>query len=218
MPRIRSLKPDHKSHRKIGPLTDRQYRLWVGMLTEADDAGRLVADTGQLRLLVFGYHPKVRLEHVEESIQALAAVGLVELYSVEGNRYAAFPSWKDHQVINKPQRSKLPEPLHSQNGNGAFQHHYGSTTEGSEGSGREWKGSEGGEGVGGEPKPEMAVAKGIEPKLAQQQRAHQAIVTHVAKTEPIGNRRDDLTRKLEQDWVRAVRAGTVNPEAAWQAP
>jgi len=116
VPRIRSLKPEHKQHRKIGPLTDRQYRLWVGMLTEADDEGRLVADPAQLRLQVFGYHPRVRIEHVVEALQALDSAHLIELYTVEGIQYAAFPSWRDHQYIQKRQTSKLPPPLPSGSG------------------------------------------------------------------------------------------------------
>lgn len=110
MARIRSLKPEHKQHRKIGPLTDRQYRLWVGMLTEADDYGRLVADANQFRVLAFAYHPRVRLEHVEEVMLALADIGLIELYAVDGIRYAAFLSWADHQKVDHPTPSKFPDP------------------------------------------------------------------------------------------------------------
>jgi len=121
--RIRSLKPEHKRHRKIGPLTDRQYRLWVGMLTEADDEGRLVVDVAQLRLEVFGYHPRVKVEHVGEALRAIVASGLVTMYEVEGTRYAQFPSWKDHQAISHPYTSKLPPPLHSLNGLGELPEH-----------------------------------------------------------------------------------------------
>lgn len=221
MPRIRSLKPDHKSHRKIGPLSDREYRLWVGMLTEADDAGRLVADAGQLRLLVFGYHPRVRASQVEAAIQVLARSGLIALYKADGQRYAAFPSWADHQVINKPQRSKLPDPPHSGNGNGPIPEplpeRLGSVPGGSEGSGREGKGSEG-EGAGGGARPEMAIANGVEPTNDQQDRAHHAIVAHVREREPREGLRDAVARDLEQDWVRDVRAGTVDPEADWTLP
>lgn len=110
MPRIRTLKPEHKQHRKIGPLTDRQYRLWLGMLTEADDYGRLVADAAQLRILIFAYHPKVKIEHVADDLQALAEIGLLELYTVEDTRYAAFLSWRDHQKVDHPTPSRLPEP------------------------------------------------------------------------------------------------------------
>jgi hypothetical protein len=72
VPRIRTLKPEALQHRKVGRLNDRQFRLWVGMLTQADDEGRLVADAEQLRLQVFGYHPRVTARDVDAALDALA--------------------------------------------------------------------------------------------------------------------------------------------------
>ena len=108
MPRIRTLKPDHRQHRKVGPLDHLTYRLWVGMILEADDEGRLVADAEQLRVTIFGYHPKVTTDVTEASIQTLAQRGLIRLYDAGGVRYAVFPSWADHQRIDHPSASKLP--------------------------------------------------------------------------------------------------------------
>ena len=116
MARIRTLKPEHKQHRKIGILSDAEYRLWVGMLTEADDDGRLVADPEQLRALVWGYHPDVRSEHVAAHLCTLAAKGLLILYRGgprhARTQYAAFPSWRDHQKLDRHHYtpSRLPAP------------------------------------------------------------------------------------------------------------
>ena len=108
MPRIRSLKPEHKQHRKIGPLSDRQYRLWVGLITEADDAGRVVADPEQLRTLVFAYHPRVHARDVQTALEQLASTGLIRLYLFRDTQYADLPSWHDHQRISHPSISKYP--------------------------------------------------------------------------------------------------------------
>jgi hypothetical protein len=108
MPRIRTLKPEHRTHRKTGALSDTAYRLWVGMIMEADDDGRLVADAEQLRVLIFGYQPDTRRALVEASLQEIVTAGLVLLYEVEGVRYAWFPSWHDHQKIDRKTPSKLP--------------------------------------------------------------------------------------------------------------
>lgn len=112
MPRIRSLKPEHRQHRKVGKLSDREYRLWVGMICEADDEGRLVADAEQLRALIFGFQADVTATDVEATLTALARSPrrLVFLYAAGGVRYASFPSWKDHQRIARPAPSKLPPP------------------------------------------------------------------------------------------------------------
>jgi hypothetical protein len=109
MPRIRTLKPEHKSHRKVGRLEDGPYRLWVGMLTETDDEGRLVAEAGQLRALVWPYHD-ISLEEVEKRILELDKLRLIRLYTVKATRYAVFPSFADHQRLDRPSPSKLPQP------------------------------------------------------------------------------------------------------------
>ena len=110
MPRIRTLKPDAMQHRKVGKLSDRAFRLWIGMITQADDDGRLVADVDQLRLLCYGYHPRVTSVQVEEAMHEIARTQLIRLYLVAGTRYAEFPSWRDHQKIHRDHYtpSKLP--------------------------------------------------------------------------------------------------------------
>src|SRR5262249_36703583 len=46
--------------------------------------------------------------HIETALAELDRVGLIRLYSVSDVRYAWFPSWHDHQVINRPTPSRLP--------------------------------------------------------------------------------------------------------------
>lgn len=110
MARIRTLKPECLQHRKVGRLSDRAFRLWVGLILQADDHGRLVADTEQLRLLIFGFHPEVTAGALEEALRELTRVGLVTTYRDRGVRYAAFPSWTHHQKVDHPTDSRLPAP------------------------------------------------------------------------------------------------------------
>jgi len=162
MPRIRTLKPDHRLHRKVGSLDDTSYRLWVGMVLEADDEGRLVAEAHQLKALIFGLRPQTRPSVVDRALSALHSSGLIRLYTVNGTQYAWFPSWKDHQRISHPSPSGLPAcpdelermvkvlqkvPEDSR----AF-------TEDSTGKGKEGKGKEGRERKGTEPPPDEFLA------------------------------------------------------------
>ena len=110
MPRIRSIKPEHKSHRKVGRLSDRSYRLWIGLITEADDAGRLIEDLPQLRALVFGFQDRLTVAKVRTSLEEIEKAGLICRYSVNGIHYIALPSWLDHQRINRPTPSRIPAP------------------------------------------------------------------------------------------------------------
>ena len=110
MARIRTLKPEAPQHRKIGRLSIHARWLWVVMITQADDQGRLVADAEQLRLWAFGYDFDVSNELVDGWLQEIARTGLVRLYTVRAVRYCVFDSWRDHQKIDRPTPSKLPDP------------------------------------------------------------------------------------------------------------
>jgi len=108
MPRIRTLKPECLHHRKVGKLHDRAFRLWVAMILQADDEGRLVADLEQLRAVVFAYHARVKITDIDAALGELTRVGLVRRYTIGGVAYADFPSWHDHQRIDRPRPSMLP--------------------------------------------------------------------------------------------------------------
>jgi hypothetical protein len=124
VPRIRTLKPEHKLHRKVGLLSDRAYRLWIGLITEADDDGRLVCEPGQLRAIVFGMQPRTLTRHVALALDEILRTGLAVRYRVNGTSYAVLPSYRDHQKINRPSPSKLPPPpKHSRSTHGALTEH-----------------------------------------------------------------------------------------------
>jgi hypothetical protein len=109
-PRIRSIKPEAPQHRKVGRLSIQARWLWLTMITQADDDGRLVADCGQLRSWAFAYDLDVTDAKVAELVAEIAATGLIRCYSVRNVPYAWFPSWLDHQRIDRPTQSKLPPP------------------------------------------------------------------------------------------------------------
>lgn len=155
MARIRTLKPEAPQHRKVGRLSIHARWLWATMITQADDEGRLVADTGQLRAWAFAYDVEITLEQVDLWLHEIAQTHLVRLYCVRAVRYAYFPSWKDHQKIDRPTLSKLPippqlrstrsrrgksepssSPRHGSEGIGSE----GIKDQGSEGKGEEWRG------------------------------------------------------------------------------
>jgi hypothetical protein len=142
MPRIRSLKPEALTHRKVGTLSNGAFRLWIGLITLSDDDGRCVADTEQLRLAVFGYRPEVTAEGVEQALHEIAQKRLIILYRRGHTRYACFPSWHDHQRIHK--HHYTPSKLPPYNGRRTVQVPYqdGTATVGSERIGKERKGTD----------------------------------------------------------------------------
>jgi hypothetical protein len=107
-PRIRSLKPEIWQHEKIGKLTPEQRLLFLGLVTMADDEGRL----RELPSLIIGHvfpYDQVSPRRLGQWLHRLAQVGLIERYSVvDGEQIIQLHGWHRHQRINRPNPSDLP--------------------------------------------------------------------------------------------------------------
>lgn len=99
---------------KISNLTDFEFRLWVGLITQADDAGRGDARPAIIKGAVFPLRERVTVKDVDVAIHGLAAKGCVSLYTVGGKPYFWFPTWGNHQRIREC-RTKYPAPECSDN-------------------------------------------------------------------------------------------------------
>ena len=93
-------------------LTDFEFRLWIGLILVADDAGRGDARAAVLRGRVFPLRERVTVRDVESALHGLAAKGCVSLYTVGGKPYFWFPTWTKHQRI-RDCKPKYPGPEES---------------------------------------------------------------------------------------------------------
>ena len=84
---------------KIAKLSDFEFRLWVGLITQADDAGRGDARPAIIKGRVFALRERTSLKDIENALSALAAHGCVFLYTVDGKPYYEFPHWAAHQRV-----------------------------------------------------------------------------------------------------------------------
>lgn len=94
---------------KIASLSDFQFRLWVGLITQADDAGRGDARPAIIKGHIFALRERVTIKDVDDALHALAAYGCVSLYSVDGKPYYMFPGWTEHQRV-RDVKPKYPAP------------------------------------------------------------------------------------------------------------
>jgi hypothetical protein len=111
-PRIRTIKPEMWADEKIGRLSREARLLFVGLITMADDEGRLRAMPAAVLGHVFPYDddaPKKLTGWLGE----LDASGLIDVYENDGVRYVYLPGFVKHQVINKKKESTLPVPPRS---------------------------------------------------------------------------------------------------------
>jgi len=81
--------------KQLATLTDRERCIFLLLLPHADVEGRLEADVDYLEgvcLTRMGYtHTQI-----DEAAKALHQAGLIQLYSVEGEKYLAFPKFSKH--------------------------------------------------------------------------------------------------------------------------
>ena len=92
---------------KIALLSDFEFRLWVGLITQADDVGRGDARPAIIKGRVFALRERTTLKDIENAIRRLAACGCVSLYTVGGKPYYEFPNWAAHQRV-RDVKSKYP--------------------------------------------------------------------------------------------------------------
>lgn len=94
---------------KIAGLSDFQFRLWVGLITQADDKGHGDARPAIIKGRLFSLRERVTIKDVDTALQTLAAAGCVSLYQVGERPYYEFPNWTEHQYV-KNVKPKYPLP------------------------------------------------------------------------------------------------------------
>lgn len=105
----RMLKESTFTSDKIASLSDFEFRLWVGLITYVDDAGRGDARPAVIRGRLFALRERVTIKDISDALHSLAAKGCVSLYTVGGKPYFWFPTWGKHQRI-RDVKPKYPGP------------------------------------------------------------------------------------------------------------
>ena len=110
MARKRFLTPDIWSDAFFVKLTAQERLLFIGMITLADDEGRLRATPSYLKGEIFPEDrlPEVRVKEIRDRIAALNRS--VQLYKVDGMVYIQLRNWPRYQAPSHPSPSRLPPP------------------------------------------------------------------------------------------------------------
>lgn len=107
MARIRSIKPEFWHDEKLAPLPPITRLVYLGLISQADDAGRLVDNVRLIDGLLF---PETE-ESSRESLETLARLGRILRYtSASGQRLIQVVGWDKHQKVQKPSAYVLPAP------------------------------------------------------------------------------------------------------------
>lgn len=108
MARIRSLKPEMWSSESVGRLSRDARLLLVELITQVDDEGRIRASSRGLASLLYPFDDDAA-NMIDGWLTELEAEGMFVRYLADGATYGHLPKFKDHQKIDHPSKSKLPE-------------------------------------------------------------------------------------------------------------
>src|SRR3954466_12432046 len=108
-PRIRSIKPETWQDERLAGLGDFEPRLYLGLVSQADDEGRQSANPSLIRSRIFPFDQRTP-DELAAGLATLQDAGLIRLSHADGRDYLTIVSWADDQRIDKPTPSRLPAP------------------------------------------------------------------------------------------------------------
>jgi hypothetical protein len=119
MARRRMIDPNFWGSEHNMTLNFRQRLLFVGLISNADDDGRLRGNINYLRSTIFTYDD-VQSDTIASDLQQLQDEGMIIWYNRENDKgreakYIQLVNWSKYQRIDKPRESSYPPPL-DQNG------------------------------------------------------------------------------------------------------
>lgn len=111
MARIRSLKPEYWTDRKLARLSRDARLLYLSMWNQADEHGRLHGDARFIKGHCLPYEDDLNLDDVNRLVAELAEHGRVIRYTTDGDPYLYLPKLSHHQRL-EPHKSasRLPAP------------------------------------------------------------------------------------------------------------
>lgn len=107
--RIRSVRPDLWARPLFASVTLQARLLWIGLLNEADDEGRIELAPKRIAGVVFPNDADVGAREVQAWLRDLGEAGLIRPYEVDGRWYALM-LWFGDQKPKYPSKSTLPAP------------------------------------------------------------------------------------------------------------
>lgn len=106
----RTIKPELFSDARTAGLSSHAFRLFIAMITHADDYGNLRGGAAYLKKTAFwGLHPSSQKRvHIVDLMDELIIARLIEPYEVRGQEYVHVSNWDKHQRIDRPHRPEVP--------------------------------------------------------------------------------------------------------------
>jgi hypothetical protein len=111
MARIRTIKPEFWEDEKLSTLPLEVNLLFIALWNFADDEGVVKSSAAWIKSKVFPLRDEIRKMQVEQWIGQLTKARFLVPFSYNETGYYVIRTFKTHQVINRPQESKIPESI-----------------------------------------------------------------------------------------------------------
>lgn len=99
MARIRTIKPEFWIDEKLAPLSPIERLTFLGLISMADDAGRLVDNLKQIDAFVFGETE----DTCRDALATLSRIGrVIRGKTKSGQKVIQIANWSKHQKVDKP--------------------------------------------------------------------------------------------------------------------
>lgn len=86
---------------QVGRLSLQARLLYIGLITLADDEGKLKINPSYLKSQIFTYDDSISGSDIRTWTQEIEREGLIVLYVVDGNTYGRHPKWAKYQTLRK---------------------------------------------------------------------------------------------------------------------
>jgi len=97
---------------QVAKLSYQARLLFIGLITFADDDGRLKGNPSLLRSQIFPYDEEVSVKNVENWLKEVLDQNLVLSYVINDEQYLYHPNWSEYQTLRNDRRkeSHIPSP------------------------------------------------------------------------------------------------------------
>lgn len=109
MARIRTIKPEFFTSDTVSALPLRARLTWIGLWTHCDDYGRCRDNVKLIKAAVWP-QDSISLREIEDDLDALIKHGVLFRYHANEKNYLQVTAWTEHQKVDRPSKSNLPEP------------------------------------------------------------------------------------------------------------
>lgn len=113
MARMRSIKPEMFRSATVTSWPRDVRWTFAGLLTYLDDDGRGLDDVRLIKAEIYPIDDSMSTRKISRHMDLISGNGPLCRYEVDGRRYLHVTSWREHQRINRPTRSRIPPcPVH----------------------------------------------------------------------------------------------------------